>query len=64
MRLAFEKVEFSIVGNKVHLCESCKHDYPECTTEIHDVIFGDGKGNDNIVCCSHYEPLQKRGWAE
>ena len=55
---------FSIVGNEVHLCESCKHDYPECETEIDDALFGDGKGHDNIACCNRYEPLQKREWAK
>ena len=41
-------------GNQVHLCDSCKYTYPECPNDA-NVIFGDGKGNDNICACSRYE---------
>ena len=44
-----------ITGNAVHLCKSCKYTYPECPNDG-KVIFGDGKGNDNICACSEYEP--------
>lgn len=42
--------------NQVHLCDSCRHVYPECPSEKDDVIFGNGKGNDNICACNKYEP--------
>lgn len=42
--------------NQVHLCDSCRHVYPECPSEKEDVIFGNGKGNDNICACNKYEP--------
>ena len=42
-------------NNKVHLCNSCQHNYPDCSAEQNDVIFGDGIGNDNICCCAKYE---------
>lgn len=41
--------------NQVHLCDSCRHVYPECPIEKDDVIFGNGKGNDNICACNKYE---------
>ena len=40
--------------NKVHLCDSCQHTYPECPCNRDDVIFGNGTGNDNICACSKY----------
>lgn len=42
-------------NNAVHLCMSCSYDYPNCPCE--NVLFGDGNGNDNICCCSRYDPL-------
>ena len=42
--------------NQVHLCDSCRYIYPECPSEKGDVIFGNGKGNDNICACNKYEP--------
>lgn len=42
--------------NQVHLCDSCRHVYPECPSGKDDVIFGNGKGNDNICACNQYEP--------
>lgn len=51
--------EFTCVkNNKVHLCASCDHKYPECPSGKADVLYGDGVGNDNICCCSRYEPSQ------
>lgn len=46
-----------VENNKVHLCASCGHKYPECPSGKADVLYGDGVGNDNICCCSRYEPL-------
>lgn len=42
--------------NEVNLCDSCKQTYPECPSTIEDVLFGDGKGDDNICACNKYEP--------
>ena len=42
--------------NQVHLCDSCRHVFPECPSEEDDVIYGNGKGNDNICACNKYEP--------
>ena len=46
-------------GNKVNLCDSCRHTYPDCNQT--DVIFGDGVGHDNICCCGMYQPERKKG---
>lgn len=39
--------------NIVHLCTSCKYQYPECPADT-GVVFGSGKGNDNICQCADY----------
>lgn len=49
-----------IKGNKVNLCDSCKHEYPVCVAGSADVLFGDGVGDDNVCCCSCYEPIKKK----
>ena len=41
-------------NNQVNLCDSCKYSYPDCPSEVDDVIFGNGKGNDNICACNKY----------
>lgn len=46
----------SITNNKVHLCNSCRSEYPNCGADTNDVMFGDGTGNDNICCCAMYNP--------
>lgn len=38
----------------IHLCETCKYNYPECPTKKNDVQFGQGKGNDNIIECKYH----------
>jgi len=43
------------LSNKVNLCDSCTWKYPECKYD--NLIFGDGKGDDNICACSNYAPL-------
>lgn len=45
--------ELSKPQNTVHLCESCKYQYPECPADV-GVVFGTGKGNDNICQCADY----------
>ena len=50
----------NVKNNKVHLCNSCSRDYPECqneTRQIINILFGDGKGNDNICSCNLYFPI-------
>lgn len=42
------------LNNQIHLCDSCKYDYPNCPSENEDVLFGNGVGNDNICCCAKY----------
>ncbi len=45
----------SMVQNiKVNLCDTCtlRNDYPICCAP--DIVFGGGKGNDNIIHCSKY----------
>lgn len=51
--------------NQIHLCDSFGYSYPECPSESNDVIFGNGKGNDNICACGKYKPSaqpMQRGW--
>ena len=55
-RLAIENMPSARIENQVHLCDSCRHVYPECPGGKDDVIFGNGKGNDNICACNQYEP--------
>ena len=45
--------------NQVHLCDSCRYVYPECPSGKDDVIYGNGKGNDNICACNKYEPSEQ-----
>ena len=42
--------------NQVNLCDSCTYQYPDCPSKPDDVIFGNGKGNDNICACNKYKP--------
>lgn len=50
----------SVVGNKVHLCESCTQDVPTCHAKFGDLLFGDGFGSDNVCCCPYYEPIKRK----
>lgn len=50
-----EQLPSAQLENQVHLCDSCRHVFPECPSEEDDVIFGNGKGNDNICACNKYE---------
>lgn len=38
---------------KIHLCDTCIYQVPEC--EPDKIEYGDGFGNDNIIECSQYE---------
>ena len=39
---------------KIHLCDSCVSNYPECNATIENINFGDGIGKDNVCACSVY----------
>lgn len=42
----------------IHLCNSCIYrNFAECPA-LH-VEFGNGKGNDNVVCCDCYKCNQQ-----
>jgi len=47
-------------NNRIHLCEYCKYDYPECPAKKDDVIFGNGTGHDNICDCAKFRIKTKR----
>ena len=44
----------SCFDNKVHLCDSCTKDFPTCDGS--KWIYGNGKGNDNVIACAGYVP--------
>lgn len=44
--------------NEVHLCLSCQNEYPVCDSMY--LVFGTGKGNDNIAACNTYVPIRSR----
>ncbi len=49
------------MSNKVHLCDSCMDELPDCDQEKH-VVHGTGKGDDNISACSSYRPIETRNY--
>ena len=59
MKIVINEIDGTIVGNKVNLCDSCKHEYPMCMAGSADVLYGDDE-NDNVCCCSYYEPIKKK----
>lgn len=44
------------LDNQVHLCNSCKYEFPVCPIKNDDIVFGNGVGDDNICACSKYVP--------
>jgi len=58
MKIVIKEIDGSVIGNKVNLCDSCKHEYPVCVAGSADVLFGDGEGNDNVCCCALYAPIK------
>lgn len=38
--------------NKLNICTSCIYFYPNCDAE--SIVFGSGKGNDNIIECDNF----------
>ena len=57
---ALRKLPSAEPDNQVHLCNSCKYDYPECPVEGSDVIFGNGIGHDNVCACAKFEIKPER----
>lgn len=53
----------ALQDNQVHLCDSCKHPYPDCPSKNDDVIFGNGNWEDNICACVKYVPSAQQ-WKE
>ena len=53
---AVESVPYAEPDNQVHLCDSCHYGYPVCPAMNNEVIFGNGKGHDNICACAKYIP--------
>jgi len=48
----------------IHLCDDCENTYPECDAD--KIVFGDGKGNDNVIECDKFTkkfPWDKRNEA-
>jgi hypothetical protein len=46
------------IHNEIHLCRSCCHEQPTCSGD--NLIFGSGKGDDNVAACGQYEPIELR----
>jgi len=64
MKIIINEIDGTVVGNKVNLCDSCKHEYPVCMAGSADVLFGDGVGSDNVCCCACYEPIERKKQGE
>lgn len=70
LRKALDAIPTAEPDNQVHLCDSCHYGYPECSAMKNEVIFGNGKGHDNICACAKYIPSaeteRKKGewWSE
>ena len=39
-------------------CEKCKYFYPACPAKAGEMLFGNGKGFDNVCMCARYEPVE------
>lgn len=47
------------MNKQVHLCKTCKFDYPQCPARYMDIEFDYSKttghyGNDNVIRCTCY----------
>lgn len=47
--------------NNINLCGSCRKEVATCDGD--NIIFGTGKGDDNIAACSMYTPLARHKWS-
>lgn len=48
------------IDNGIHLCNSCKHEFPICPAHYNDMAFGNSAGGDNICMCRKYLPIVVR----
>ena len=48
--------------NNIHLCNSCQEEMPECNPG--HMIWGTGKGDDNVAACDIYNPCHVRNYEE
>lgn len=60
----FELAEEPRVNTKVNLCITCKESFPECNATVEDIVFGDGKGFDNVQECDCYEKKESEPIAQ
>lgn len=51
-----KQAPFGRLDNQVHLCNSCKYEFPVCPIKNDDIAFGNGVGDDNICACNKYVP--------
>jgi hypothetical protein len=42
-----------------NLCDICGKHFTTCNAEPNSLKFGNGVGNDNIICCGGYKPVEK-----
>jgi len=42
--------------NNINLCDSCRNEFATCKAK--QIIWGTGKGNDNVSACHIYKPLK------
>jgi len=52
------RIEEFGISSDLHLCESCCLEFPTCPSSV--LVWGDGIGNDNVVACASYDPLEVR----
>lgn len=57
-----ETMQNLMMINDVHLCDSCHEEIPQCDPLF--IIYGTGKGSDNIAACDKYNPVHKRNYEE
>ena len=53
-------IPICVVNNRVNLCDSCVYVFAECGATYKDMLFGDGKGHDNVCACACYTPIRTR----
>ncbi len=44
-----------------NLCDTCEKHIATCDTEPNSLTFGNGVGNDNVIGCNAYKPVEKEG---
>lgn len=51
LKIANDKLD----KGQINLCELCENDIATCNS---NPIFGNGRGNDNVIDCNNYSPLK------